>query len=349
MRVLSRRAPLSFSRRSFMLGGALAVSAAATRPAAAAMPIRFLLDWRIEGPTAPLLAAQERGYFRDEGLDVAFEVVGGPRQAVAQLASGDFDAALADVNALIRFRDANPGQDAQAVMMLYDRPAFAVIGRRSRGITPEPAGLEGRKLGAPAADAAFAQWPVFSRINQIDTGKVKLENIGFPVREPMLASGEVDAFFGFGPSSLPSLKARGVPADDIVVMTMAEHGLLLYGNAVMASGKLAAEEPGAVRGLLRAILRGIRDVAANPDFGTQLVARRAENVQPEVERERLELTLEQNMLTPYVRQHGLGGVDPARWAQALDQIALAQPFKDRGRAADSFSDAYLPARADRLF
>ncbi len=254
-----------------------------------------------------------------------------------------------DINALIRFRDANAGQDPKAVMIVHDRAAFAIIGRRSRGISPLPASLEGRKLGAPAGDAAFAQWPIFGRLNRIDEGKVKLENIGFAVREPMLASGEVDGFFGYGPSSLPSLKARGVPADDIVAMSMADHGLLLYGHAVMVSAKFAASEPGAVRGLLRAILRGIRDVAADPEFGAQLIVRRAENAQPAVERERLALTLEQNVLTPHVRQHGIGAVDPVRWGQALDQLAQAQPFKDRGRAADSFTDAYLPARDERLF
>lgn len=349
MSILSLPAPALLSRRSFMAGVAIAASGAAVRRASAAVPVRLVLDWRIEGPMAPALAAQEKGYFRDEGLDVAFEVVTGARQAPTQLISGDFDAGLGDINTLIRFRDANPGQDPKAVMIFHDRPAFAVIGRRSRGITPEPASLEGRRLGAPAGDTAFAQWPIFSKLNKIDEGKVKLENIGFPVREPMLASGEVDGFFGFGPSSLPSLKARGVPADDIVVMTMADHGLLLYGNAVMVSPKFAAKEPGAVRGLLRAILRGIRDVAANPDFGVQLVVKQAENAQPEVERERLTTVLEQQVLTPYVKEHGLGGIDPARWAQALDQLALVQPFKDRARAAESFTDAYLPAKEERLF
>lgn len=349
MPVLSRRVPVPLSRRAFIAWAGAAASGLASREVRAAAPIRFLLDWRIEGPTALLLAAQEKGHFRDEGLEVRFETVNGSRQAPAQLASGDFEAGFGDINALIRFRDANAGQDPKAVMIVHDRAPFAIIGRRSRGITPLPASLEGRRLGAPAGDAAFAQWPIFSKLNRIDEGKVKLENIGFAVREPMLGSGEVDGFFGYGPSSLPSLKARGVPADDLVEMSMADHGLLLYGHAVMVSAKFAASEPDAVRGLLRAILRGIRDVAADPEFGVQLIVRRAENAQPAVERERLVLTLEQNVLTPHVRQHGIGAVDPVRWGQALDQLALAQPFKDRGRAADSFTDAYLPAMDERLF
>ena len=83
---------------------------------------------------------------------------------------------------------------------------------------------------------------------------MKLENVGFPVREPMLAQGEVDAVFGFAHSSYINLKARGVPADDIVVLLMSDYGVDLYGNAMIVSPKFAAEKPEAVKGLLRAIM-----------------------------------------------------------------------------------------------
>ena len=123
-----------------------------------------------------------------------------------------------DVNSLVRFRDENPGTDIKAVMMVYDRPPFAIIGRKSRGITKDVASLAGKKFGAPAADAAFAQWPIFKAVNKIDDATMKFENVGFPVREPMLAQGEVDAVFGFSMSSYINLKSRGVPAEDIVVL-----------------------------------------------------------------------------------------------------------------------------------
>ena len=93
---------------------------------------------------------------------------------------------------------------------------------------------------------------------------MRFENVGFPVREPMLAQGEVDAVFGFSMSSYINLKSRGVPADDIVVMLMADHGVELYGNAVMVSPKFAAEKPEAVQGFLRALTKGVRDTVADP-------------------------------------------------------------------------------------
>lgn len=349
MAPLPPRASVLLSRRAFVAGAAACGFGARPASAETVTPIRMLLSWRLEGLAGLFLAAQEKGYFRAEGLDVSFEAGSGARQTPARVAAGEFDAACGDVNALMRFRDANAGQDLKAVMMIHDRPPFAVIGRRSRGISAEPASLEDKKLGAPAADAAFAQWPLFKVLTRIDDSRIRLENIGFPVREPMLASGEVDAAFGFGPYSFAGLKARGVPAEDIVVMTMADHGVLLYGNAIMVSPKLATDKPEAVRGLLRALVRGVRDVAANPDLGVQAIMRRNENAQAEVERERLTLALAQNVLTPSVREHGLGGIDRVRWAAALEQSAQAQPFRDKARAGDAFTDAFLPAKDERLF
>src|SRR5207244_12357474 len=95
-----------------------------------------------------------------------------------------------------KFRDANTNTPIKAVFMLYNRPAFSIVARKSLGIT-RPKDLEGKKLGAPAADCAYAQWKIFVQANNMDASKVTIENIGFPVRESMLQTGRVDAFTGF--------------------------------------------------------------------------------------------------------------------------------------------------------
>src|SRR4029453_10315953 len=90
-----------------------------------------------------------------------------------------------------------------------------------------------KKLGAPARDAAFAQWPIFVQTTGIDARKVTIVDVGFAAREPILASGQVDAITGFSFSSYFTLKDRGVPVDDIVVMLMGDYGLKLYSNAII--------------------------------------------------------------------------------------------------------------------
>jgi NitT/TauT family transport system substrate-binding protein len=330
-----------------LCAGAAAVLAVSSAQALTA--VRFTLDWRVEGPAAPFTVALEKGYFKAEGLDVTIDTAAGSREPVSRVTSSAYDIGFGDVNSLIRFRDENPGVEAKAVMVLYDRPPFAIVGRKSRGMTGEVSSLRGKEFGAPAADAAFAQWPVFKAVNGIDERewKMRFESIGFPVREPMLAQGEVDAVFGFAMTSSVNLQARGVPADDIVVMLMRDHGLELYGNVIMASPKFLAEKPDAVRGFLRAVMRGLRDTIADPSAAIDTVLSRNDLARKDVELDRLRMTLEQNILTPWAKENGVGGIDRARFEKALDQIGLAFPYRRRPKVEDIFDDKFLPAAAER--
>src|SRR5215212_2059787 len=239
-----------------LLAGAAALLGSAS--VQAQTPVRFSLDWRWEGPAAPFAVALDKGYFKAEGLEVTIDPAAGSREPISRVASGTYDMGLGDVNSLVRFRDENPESDVKAVMVIYDRPPFAIIGRKSRGITKDVSTLQGKKFGAPAGDGAFAQWPIFKAVNRIDDSAIRLENVGFPVREPMLAQGEVDAVFGFAMSSYINLKSRGVPSDDIVVLSMSDYGVDLYGNAILVSPKFAAEKPEAVKGFLRALTKGVQ-------------------------------------------------------------------------------------------
>jgi NitT/TauT family transport system substrate-binding protein len=330
--------------RSWVIGacaGVAAVLAASTAMAQTA--VRFSLDWRWEGPAAPFAVALDKGYFKAEGLDVTIDPAAGSREPISRVASGTYDMGFGDVNSLVRFRDENAGTDIKAVMVIYDRPPFAIVGRKSRGITKEIASLTGKKFGAPAADGAFAQWPIFKAVNKIDDSTMRMENVGFPVREPMLAQGEVDAVFGFSMSSFMNLKSRGVPADDIVVMLMSDYGVDLYGNVILVSPKFAAEKPEAVKGFLRALMKGVQDTVKDPSTAVDSVIKRNDVAKKDVELERLKMVLDQNMITPAVKQNGFGGIDKARFDKALEQIGLTFTYKNKPKTDDIFSEAFLPA------
>jgi NitT/TauT family transport system substrate-binding protein len=329
------------SVRSYVLGVVLSVVAATA--AAAQTPVRFSLDWRWEGPAAPFAVALDKGYFKAEGLDVTIDPAAGSREPISRVASGTYDMGFGDVNSLVRFRDENPGTDIKAVMVIYDRPPFAIIGRKSRGISKDVSSLKGKKFGAPAADGALAQWPIFKAVNKVDDSGIRMENVGFPVREPMLAQGEVDAVFGFAMSSYINLKSRGVPADDIVVLLMSDYGVDLYGNVILVSPKFAADKPEAVKGFLHALMKGVQDTVRDPAAAVDSVIKRNDVAKKDVELERLKMVLEQNMLTPAVKQKGFGGIERARFEKALEQIGLTFQYKNKPKVEDIFTDQYLPA------
>ncbi len=230
---------------------AAAIALMAEGPAAAQTSIKFSLDGRLEGLAATFFFPQDKGYFRSEGLDVTLDEAASVLDPITRVASGAYDMGLADINTLIKYRDQHPSPPVRAVFMLYNKPPFAIVARRSRGIT-EPKQLENKKLGAPPAGITFGEWPLFAKLNNIDVSKVTIETIGIPVRAPMLAAGQIDAALGYSFRLYVDLKDRGVPVDDIVLMPMADYGLKLYGNAIIINPKFAADKPEAVRAFLHA-------------------------------------------------------------------------------------------------
>ncbi|TKT80179.1 ABC transporter substrate-binding protein [Aquamicrobium sp. LC103] len=340
------------TRRLFSLAAATALAGGifggAVAPTFAETDVKFTLDWKFEGPAAGFFLAQDKGYFNDEGLNVTIDTGNGSVEAIPRVATGAYQMGFGDINSLIKFLDEDKSQKVRAVMVVYERPPFSIIGRKSLGVTDDPKSLEGRKLGAPPPDGAFAQWKAFVPAAGIDETKVTIESVGFPVREPMLAQGQVDGIFGFAFSSVLNLKSQGVPADDISTILMAENGLDLYGNSILVNTDFAAENPDAVKGFLRAIAKGFADAVADPTAGAEAVMKRNEVLIKEIEVERLEMANAMNINTPYVKENGFGGIDEGKLASSIEALKISMGLKGNVGPADIFDASFLPAKEERL-
>lgn len=310
-------------------------------------PVRFALDWRFEGPAAPYFVAIDKGYYKAEGLEVSIDPGSGSVEGINRVASGAYEVGFADINSLVKYRDNPRNLPVKAVMMVYDTPAFSIVTLKKSGIR-SPKDLEGKILGAPAPDGAYAQWPIFVQANKIDASKVKIENVGFPVREPMLAQGKVDAITGFWFSSFMNLRANNVAADDIVVLHMRDYGVDLYGNVIVANPDVMKFSPKVISGFIKATIRGIQDTVKSPETAIDSLMKRNPIAKREVELERLKLSLSKNFVTPDVQKNGLGAVDMKRLEKSIDQIGLTFQYGNKPKAADIFTAQYLPPKEQRL-
>jgi len=322
----------------------LATAAAAVAfavPAIAETKMPFALDWKFEGPAAPYFVAIDKGHFAAEGLSVEISEGAGSLDAIPKVATGAFPIGFADINSLMRFLDQNPGAPVTAIMMIYDKPPFAVVGRKSLGVTG-PADLPGKILGAPPPDGAWAQFPIFAAENGLDMASITVEPVGFPTREPMLAEGKVASVTGFSFSATLNLKRLGVPADDLSVILMADHGVALYGNAIIVNTDFAKANPALVTGFLRAVARGWSDAIDDPAGAIASLVVRNPAADPALETERLQMAIDANVLTDFVKANGIGGIDDARMARAIEQTKSVYQFNAEPDAAVFFDAAYLP-------
>ncbi len=270
----------------------------------------------------------------------------GSEDAIARVASGASEIALADINALIRYRDKENAPPIKAVFVLYNRAPYAMVARKSRGIKTMT-DIEGKTIGLVDGDLAVRLWPAIAHRNNIDLSKVKAEKINAAVREPMLSAGQVDAITGFSFLSAINLRDRGVPANDLTVLRFADFGCLVYGHALIVNPAFLSKNPDAVKAFVRATITGVRMTLNDPQQAIDLVMTQMNNGSRDTELERLQASIHDNIVTHDVKQNGLGGIEAHRFEAAMDQIAEGYDFRKRPSLDDIFDENFLPPADDR--
>jgi NitT/TauT family transport system substrate-binding protein len=335
----------AFSRRT-LLATALAMLIAALPAQAQETNVKFQLDWRFEGPAAFFLWPVAKGLFKAEKLNVTVDAGNGSGNAVNRVASGAYDMGFADLAALMEFHANNPTAPNKpvAVMMVYNNTPAAVFSLKKSGIKT-PADLTGKKLGAPVFDAGRRGFPIFQKANGI--GAVNWISMDPPLRETMLAKGDVDAITGFYFTSLLNLEARGIKAEEIAVQLYPDYGVKLYGNAIIASEEFIKKYPDAVRAFLRAFTKGAKAVIADPKAATAVVKERDGIVNAELEERRLRLAIESSIATADARAEGFGEVKGPRLSLMASQVSDAYATKSRVNPDAIWNGSFLPPAAER--
>jgi len=304
-------------------------------------PIKFQLDWRFEGPAALFLVPVAKGYFKDAKLDVTVDAGNGSGGAVTRVASGTYDMGFADLAALMEFNANNPDAPNKpvAVMMVYNNTPASVMALKKSGIKT-PADLSGKKLGAPVFDAGRRAFPIFAKANNVTN--VAWTAMDPPLRETMLVRGDVDAITGFTFTSLLNIEARGVKADDVVVLQYPDYGVKLYGNAIIVSPKLIKENPAAIKAFLSAFAKGMKDVIANPKAAIETVKARDGIINSELETRRLQLAIDTVINSPDARAEGFGQINGPRLSLMASQVSDAFNTKNRVNADIIWNGSFLP-------
>ncbi|MBA4176347.1 MAG: taurine ABC transporter permease [Leptothrix sp. (in: Bacteria)] len=332
-------------RRALLLALSTVAALLGAPAAQAQTPLKFQLDWRFEGPAALFLASQAKGYYKAAGLDVTIDAGNGSGGTVTRVASGAYDMGFADMAALMEFHANNPdaANKPVAVLMVYNNTPAAVLALKKSGIK-SPADLSGKKLGAPGFDAGRKAFPIFAQANKISG--VQWTSMDPPLRETMLVRGDIDAITGFSFTSLLNLEARGVKAEDVLVLPYPAHGVKLYGNAIIASPRLLKENPAAVKAFISAFVKGAKDVMASPDPAIDHVKARDGIINVALEQRRLRLAIDAVVASPDARAEGFGVVVPGRLALMASQVSDAFATKTRVDPAAVWTDAYLPPKAE---
>jgi NitT/TauT family transport system substrate-binding protein len=309
--------------------------------------LRFILDWKYQAQMGMYFLAADRGYFKQEGLEVSFDQGEGAGAAAPKVASGAYDIGFGSLDSVISLQATRPAEAPVAVYQTYSRSPF-VIAVRTESPIKSARDLEGRTLGGPIFDGALKLFPTFAKIAKIDASKVTVTNMAPNLRAQMLMRGQIDGAFAFYTGIFMDTKLMGAnPPNDLRFVKYEDYGMDLYSNAIIVSKALVAQNPNAVKGVLRALNRGLKDANADRKAAVDVVLKREPLLNAAIERERLDLMFDFDMSAPEVKEIGVGDVVDARLERNIAIIVQANNLPRSPAPGEVFNRSFLPPLAER--
>ena len=327
-------------------GAAVCVASPFVHSQGSLQKLKFNLGWKIEASGAGFLLAQQRGYYKDAGLDVAIDTGNGSVAAISLVAGGAYDVASADLSTMIEFNTANPTAKLSAVAIQYDLNPNSVMVRKD-GPIKKPSDLAGKTLLGQPFNASRKLFPAFAKAQGFDATGVKWESVTPDIGDTRFVKGDFDGVAYFYFTGLLNLKARGMMPEQLTVFRFSDLGMKSYGNGLVANPKSLAESPDAMRAFVKATTRGWIEAMADPKAGASAVKAREPLAAEAIEFERLKLIADGSMRTPDTLVNGWGAATPARLQATLDETVSALGLKAGLTVADIWTDKFLPGAADR--
>jgi NitT/TauT family transport system substrate-binding protein len=285
--------------------------------------ITYVTAFGAAGRDAFAWVAEQKGYFRQAGIDVKIELGKATGENLKALASGnaqftslDFTGAMISAGA----KNSTAYRDFRAVLAIHQRTLVSVMAMQGSGITT-PKDLKGKRIAAAANSVNQLLFPGYAKLAGIDSAGIHWISVQPVQLGPALASGKADALSTFL-IGRPTIEKATVQARSkhVVVFPYSTYLPDLYGNATVTTAAIAAKKPDLVKRFRTALLKGLKYTIQHPDEAGKLLHAK----HPETDA--TAATAEIKLMTPSVTAEGessIGLITEARMRRAITSLQNA--------------------------
>jgi NitT/TauT family transport system substrate-binding protein len=303
--------------------------------------IIFSLDINPQGRHAPWYAAVAEGFFREEGLDVSIIPSQGGAQSIQNVESDTATMGFMAIPGLALARAA--GAKIKLVAINYQKMPIAVFSLNPGANVTSAKQLQGLTLGSGSGSATPQILKGYMAQQHLDPNKLQIVDITPSARASALLTKKIPSieFFVMSkPGLSAAAKASGV---DLQTFLPGDHGLELYSNGIGVKEDYVAKHPEAVRGFVRAALRGWKFALDHPDLAANDMLKFIPSLKPESVKAEIEI-IRALSVTPETEKNGLGWFDPQKIKENLDfTVKYIGVNGTPPNAAELYTEGFLPS------
>jgi NitT/TauT family transport system substrate-binding protein len=309
------------SRRQFLrhagaVAGLVALPLVRPRRARAAelRKVTMRLDWLYQGPNDGFIIAQEKGFYREVGLDVEVGPGKGSGSTAQLVASKATQFGFSD--GYVVGNSVAKGLAIKMVASVYRRnPAAVVVLANSDIKTPKD--LEGKTVGIPTGAAQFQQWPAYVKGCGLDVSKIRVVNIDPAGSPPALINGQVQAIAGYAQGYVPSVEIRG--KKEARILWYADCGVNAVSNGIIVHDDMLKAEPTLISDFVAASIKGFLYGRQHPDEAAAIIKKYSEATDLAISKREMELSW-QTWVTPNTAGKPLGWMSDKDWEATVEVL-----------------------------
>jgi len=249
-----------------LLAAGLGVFAAAPAAAQDLQTVNVILDWAWRPHHAPFVVGLEKGYFKEEGIDLTVEQGRGSATAATLVGQGQFD--IAHLNITNAAQAISKGVPIKSIAVYQTRSAAAFIGVKGRVELDSVEALRPLRIGSTPGGSDGLSLSIFARSNDLtvqDFNVVGMEGSGKTIA---LLQNQVDVVSGDSYAYDALVRAAN---EEPEIMLLADYGVPLLGFGFATNDTFAAEHGDIIPAFLRAAHRSYAAAVADPEAACEIL------------------------------------------------------------------------------
>jgi NitT/TauT family transport system substrate-binding protein len=301
--------------------------------------VTFSLDFIVLGRHAPFYVAIEKGFYKEENLNVNIIDAKGTAQSIQNVESGLAQIGFTDVASLVVARA--EGSTVKVVSVIYQKAPFCFFSLNPGANVTKLSDFEGLRVGSNAGSYISNIAKAMMRKNGLDPTKLSVDSIEPSARIAMLATRKIPAI-DFFIMTKPAMD-RAVKDAKVTTFLFADHGLDLYSNGIGAKESYLKENPEVVKAFVRATLRGYQYAFKHPEEAAQLIQKHRKALDNQITVEELKI-VEDLTVTPEVKANGIGSFTTSRMETSVAWMAEngGFPAAKAPKPQDVYAIGFLP-------